>query len=204
MSDPMFAARSALGPSVRPGRYGDLAGEAGVTLGERIGLGMASIIARKGKSEAASAAAHSAFGAALPMTPLYKQGRDIAFLWTGPERWLAMSPGRSSEELARALAESFSGTASIAAQGDGRAVISIAGCEARDVLAKILAIDLHPRAFRPGDTAITAAAHNEVQIWQLDETPSYELSLFRGFAGSFWHALTQAAAEYGYRVIDPD
>lgn len=200
MSKSALVARSALDREARAGRHGNLGAEPGVILGERAGLGIASIMARKGMSEAASAAAKAAFGAALPLTPRRVAGQGVAFLWSGPDRWLAMTEDRSSEDLAQLLAGIFSRLASVAEQGDGRAVIRISGPRARDVLAKGFAIDVHPRAFQPGDTAVTGAAHIEVQIWQLDDAPTYEITLFRGFAGSFWHWLTQAAAEYGYAV----
>jgi heterotetrameric sarcosine oxidase gamma subunit len=196
----VVAARSALHPFVQAGRHGNLAAEPGVILEERAGLGIVSVMARQGKADAASAAAKAAFGVALPLTPRRVEGRDIAFVWTGPERWLAVTQHRSSEDLTKMLAGVFAGLASIAEQGDGRAIVRIAGPRTRDVLAKALAIDLHPRVFRPGDTAVTGAVHIEVQIWQLDDAPTYEIALFRGFAGSFWQWLTQAAAEYGYHV----
>jgi heterotetrameric sarcosine oxidase gamma subunit len=200
VSESEVVARSALHPFVQAGRHGNLAAAPGVILSERAGLGIVSVIARKGKADAASAAALAACGVALPLTPRRAEARGIAFIWTGPERWLAVTQNRGSEDLAKMFAGIFSGLASIAEQGDGRTIIRIAGPRARDVLAKGLAIDLHPRAFRPGDTAITGAVHVEVQIWQLDDTPTYEIALFRGFAGSFWQWLTQAAAEYGYHV----
>ena len=92
------------------------------------------------------------------------------------------------------------GHASITEQSDGRTIIRIAGPRARDALAKGLAVDLHPRAFKPGDTALTQAAHIGLQIWQLDEAPTYEIAVFRGFARSFWQFLLDAAAEYGCRI----
>ena len=61
-------------------------------------------------------------------------------------------------------------------------------------------IDLHPRAFRAGDAAVTTVAHIGAQIWQVDETPTYELIVSRSFAAGFWEWLTDAAAEFG----DPD
>jgi hypothetical protein len=33
--------------------------------------------------------------------------------------------------------------------------------------------------------------------------PSYDIAVFRRFAGNFWHVAMQAAAEYGYRVVAP-
>lgn len=197
-------ARSALDGLALPGRHGRPDGEPGVTLAERTGLALASVIARKGKAAALAAAAKAAFGIELPTTPRRVENPDIAFLWAGPDQWLAASremqgPG----EFEKRLAGIFAGSASVTEQSDGRTVIRIAGPRARDALAKGLPIDLHARAFRPGDTALTLAAHIGLQIWQIDENPTYEIAVFRGFAGTFWHFLTEAAAEYGYRVAEP-
>jgi methylglutamate dehydrogenase subunit D len=200
VSDLVLTARAALGLLAQPGHYGNLAAEPGLVISERRDLGMASIMARKGQTTALSAAAEAAFGAALPQTPRRVEGNGIAFVWAGPERWLALAHHRSSEDLARLLSGVVAAMAAITAQGDGRAVFRLGGPSARDVLAKGLAIDLHPRAFRPGDTAVTAALHLEVQIWQCDDRPTYEIALFRGFARSFWLWLAQAASPYGYLV----
>jgi methylglutamate dehydrogenase subunit D len=200
VSDSLLTARAALGLLAQPGHHGNLAGEPGVVISERRDLGMVSIMARKDGATALSAAAQAAFGVALPQTPRRVEGNGIAFVWAGPERWLALAHHHSSEDLALTLSEVFAGTAALTAQGDGRAIIRLGGAHARDVLAKGLAIDLHPRAFRPGDTAVTSALHLEVQIWQCDDRPTYEIALFRGFARSFWLWLAQAAAPYGYLV----
>jgi hypothetical protein len=42
----------------------------------------------------------------------------------------------------------------------------------RDVLAKGVPLDLHPRSFRTGDVASTLVAYIGVQIQQLDERPT--------------------------------
>jgi sarcosine oxidase subunit gamma len=200
VSDGVLTARAALGLLAQPGHHGNLAGEPGLVISERSNLGMASIMARKGQATALSAAVQAAFGAALPQTPRRVEGNGIAFVWAGPERWLALAHHRSSEDLAVTLSGVLAPMAALTAQGDGRAIIRLGGAHARDVLAKGLAIDLHPRAFRPGDTAVTGVLHVEVQIWQCDDTPTYEIALFRGFARSFWLWLAQAASPYGYQV----
>ena len=92
------------------------------------------------------------------------------------------------------------GLAPVTEQSDGRALIGLAGRKARDVLAKGLALDLHPLAFGVGDAALCQIDHIAVHIWQTDETPSYEIAVFRGFARSFWRFLTEAAAEFSYEV----
>jgi methylglutamate dehydrogenase subunit D len=198
--EPAIAARSALGSLARPGRNGNPLGAPGVIIAERTGLGIVSIMARNGMAEAVSRAAEAAFGIALPATPRRVEAGGIAFLWTGPARWLAIAQDRPSEDLAETAARVFSSLASIAEQGDGRAIIRVGGPRARDALAKILGIDLHPRAFRPGDAAVTGAAHLELQLWQLDDKPCYEIALLRGFAESFWHWLLASAADYGCEI----
>ena len=204
MSDRALASRSVLDRIAQPGRHGQLGGAPGVVLGECRYRGVVSLIARKGMATAVAAAARAAYGVALPLKPGSERSGAMTFIWAGPERWLVIAEDRSSEELAQSLRSVFAGLAAIAEQGDGRALIRISGPRARDVLAKILTIDLHPRVFRRGDTAITGAAHLEVQIWQVDDQPSYEIALFRGFAGSFWHWLIASAAEYGYEVVAPE
>jgi len=201
MAEPGIRSRSALDGLALPGRHGRPDGEPGVTIAECIGLALASVIARKGKAAALAASAKVAFGLELPTTPRRVENGKIAFLWAGPDQWLAASrekqdPGKFEKQLAGI----FTGSASVAEQSDGRTVIRIAGPRARDVLAKGLPIDLHSRAFRPGDTALTLAAHIGLQIWQVDDAPTYEIAIFRGFARSFWHFLTGAATEYGYRI----
>ena len=203
MAETRIRARSALDGLAVPGRHGKARGEPGVTLGEIAGLSLASVIARKGKAEATAMAAKAAFGLDLPTTPRRVESGKIAFLWAGPDQWLAASrEALKAGGFERQLAGLFAGSASLTEQSDGRTVIRIAGPRARDALAKGLPIDLHARAFRPGDTALTMGAHIGLQIWQIDEAPTYEIAVFCGFAGSFWHFLTEAAAEFGYRIAE--
>ena len=201
MADMAAAARSSLDGLVSPGRHGRAGGPPGLVLAELGQVALASVIARKGKAAQANEACRRSFGVELPRVPRRVEGRDIELLWTGPGQWMALlrrdlPPG----ELEARLAAVFAGLASVAEQSDGRSIIRVAGPKARDALAKGLPIDLHPRAFRPGDTALTVAALIGVQIWQVDDVPTYEIAVFRGFARSFWHFLTESAAEFGYEI----
>jgi sarcosine oxidase subunit gamma len=90
--------------------------------------------------------------------------------------------------------------ASISDQSGGRTVLRVSGPRARDVLAKGLPIDLHPRVFAPGSAATSAIALMGVQLWQIDDRPSYDIALFRSLSASFWRWLASSAAEFGYEV----
>ena len=69
----------------------------------------------------------------------------------------------------------------------------------RDLLATGTGLDLHPRAFGPGRSAVTQMAHVGVHITQVGPD-AFELSLFRGFAESFWEWLVEMSDEFGYEV----
>ena len=82
-------------------------------------------------------------------------------------------------------------------QSDGRIILRVTGPRVRDALAKGVPIDLHPRAFRPGDAAITTVATIGVHLWQVDDAPTYELIVPRSFAVAFREWFDEAAAEFG-------
>ena len=62
-------------------------------------------------------------------------------------------------------------------------------------------IDLDPRAFAPGDAAVTSIAHVGAHFWQLDAAPTYEFAVFRSYSAAFWEGLVEAAAEFGVAVV---
>jgi sarcosine oxidase subunit gamma len=159
-------------------------------------LTIASFAAAKGMTEAVKAAIRAAYSVELPTTPERIEAKDIAFIWYGPEQWLAVAERATNRDLETELKPLLQGLASVVDQSDGRAVIRLSGPKARDVLAKGMPIDLHPRAFKSNGVAITHASHIGVILWQLDGTPTYEIAMFRSFVDSFVHWLKDATAEF--------
>src|SRR5262245_40140105 len=182
---------------LRLSRYGNPVGTPGVTIELPGSATLAIIAARQGRRRALSETALSRFAVDLPGLPRRVEGRDIAFIWTGPDQWLAHGPP-GKEPL---LAEAFSGLAFVVDQSHGRALLRISGPRARDALAKGLAIDLHPRSFASGFVAATSVAHIAVLLWQLDDRPTYEFAIPRSYALNFWHWLQASAAEYGLEFV---
>ncbi len=74
------------------------------------------------------------------------------------------------------------------------------GGGSREALAKLCPIDLHPRAFKPGDCFRSDLARHVVLVHALDQRPTFDLYVPRSTAVSFWDCLSDAAREYGYRV----
>ncbi len=103
--------------------------------------------------------------------------------------------------LETTLRDRLGGLASVTDQSDGRVVLRFSGPSVRDLLGKALAVDLHPRTFRPGDVALTQAFHIATQVWQVDEAPTYDLFVARSVAGSLAAWMVEAAEEYGVVVV---
>ncbi len=185
---------------IRYGRFGaDADGGPGVSFSLRHPASIVTVIARKGKVTALSAAMKKLYGFDVPAPGESAGDRGVGVHWCGPEQWYVVRSDSSDGVLYDELSERFDGLASISDQSHGRLIISIKGPRARDVLAKGTPVDFHPRAFGPGDCAVTQMAHVGVHIAQTGEDV-FELSLFRGFAESFWDWLTEMALEYGYEV----
>jgi sarcosine oxidase subunit gamma len=189
---------SALAGLAVPGRYGYAGGEPGVTIAERIGLGLATVAARKGAP--LRAAVKASYGVNLPDDSTVGQGPEMSFVGYGPGQWLAVSETLRNDTLAKQLGQDLKGLASVSDQSGGRTLLRLSGTRARDVLAKGLPIDLHPSVFGPGSAATSTISLMGVQLWQVDEAPTYDIALFRSVSASFWRWLTASAAEFGYEV----
>jgi sarcosine oxidase subunit gamma len=183
-----------------PGRYGKADGAPGITIAERVGLGLATVAARKGHGAALEQAVAEAYGVELPNGSRIVQGPQASFVGYGPGQWQAVSEALGGEALARDLGQHLKGLASISDQSGGRTVLRVSGPRARDVLAKGLPIDLHPRAFAAGDAATSTISLMGVQLWQVDDAPTYDIALFRSVSASFWRWLMASAGEVGYEV----
>lgn len=160
-------------------------------------LSMASITAGKGKVADVRAAMQSAYALDLPDTARRVEGNGICVIWHGPDQWIAMAErGANGRDLERELMPLLAGLAAVVDQSDGRAVVRVSGTRIRDVLAKGIPVDLHPRAFASNGVAITHASHIGIILWQTDAAPVYEIAMFRSFADSFAGWLMHSAAEF--------
>ena len=189
--------RSAWAGIAPVGRHGRLGGEPGLTLTLREGFGLATLIAVKGRTDDLRQVLDERFGWSLPDTGAASLKGERGLVWSGPDQWLALFESRGEME---GLGEALQGIAAVTDQSDARAIVRVSGRDARSFLAKGLAIDLHPRAFQPGQVAVTALAHMGAQVWQRDASPTYDLAVARSFAGSVWSWLSHAADEFGYDV----
>ena len=197
MVEIVFAELSPWAGLLRRGRFGSSGQEPRIVVGEPHRVAMALLAARKGRIPDLLKAAKD-WGVDLPTKSRWVRERGMTFLWAGPSQWLVRGPGLYAE-IETSLAN-WSSHAVLIDQSHARATLTFGGPSARDALAKGFDIDLHPRAFGPGDVALTLGTQISAYIWQIDDLPTYEIAVPRSLAGSFWHWLSDASAEYGYRI----
>ncbi len=196
---------SALAGALTVGRLGRADGPVGCRTRLVAGQALTSLSPFRGKADEVAARIERIWGLAPPPGPPSGPSRATAggkaVHWAGPDRWLALCPRETGE--AQALAAALDGLAAVVDVSNAVVLIEVAGPRARDVLAKGVTLDLHPRAFAPGHAAITTVAHVTVHLWQMTEEPMYGLAIPRSYAAGFWDWLAHAAAEHGLEVLPP-
>jgi methylglutamate dehydrogenase subunit D len=203
VADFSWTPRSPLEHALVVGPYGARQESPGVSLTEIRDFGLIQVMARRSRSGDLANAARAHIGAAPPYGPKAVKAENATLIWSGPDQFLVLSP-RDGNPSVEALRQAFSGLASLSDQSHGRALIRIAGPDARAMLAKLSSLDLHPAAFLPGDAAATSIDHTSVNFWRGSDLPDgqavFNLLVFATFAQSLWHTMLDAAVEYGVDV----
>lgn len=190
---------SPLSGHIQPGRFGADAGVP-LQLSERRAA-IAQVMGRKGQDAALRAAIAGALGFDLPRPGGSASNGATTALWIAPEAWLILREDVHGDALAHDLASACGAAASIADQTCGKSIIRISGARSRDVLAKGCRIDLHPRVFGSGRSAVTPIAHIHAALVQVDATPTFDLVVPSTLARDFVEWLRLSAAEFGYEIV---
>jgi len=168
----------------------------GLAATEREGLSIASLSVRRGQRAALQERMAAHIGIALPEGARRVTVGAVAAAGTGPGSWLLIC-GNGGNAWIAALRSAVGDTASLVDQSDAYGVLSLTGPALRETLAKLVPLDLHPRAFRVGDVAATLVAHIGVSLWRIEDgadgQPTFELAVARSLAASLWHELSHHA-----------
>jgi methylglutamate dehydrogenase subunit D len=181
-------------PALADHQLRELPAHPAITIALVTDYALATVMMRRNQAEQLTRRVRETYGLELPWLPRRATAGATAFAWAGPGHWLASTTQVDGPEFTATVRATLDGVASVSDQSDSRAVFRVSGSGARAALAKGLPIDLHPRAFAPGDTAVTLAAHIPVHIWQIAALPTYELATPRTLAASFLDWLGWAAA----------
>ncbi len=168
---------------------------AGVLLQDRCGLAIAQVFAKKGKT----AAVAKKLG--ISAEPCVATGhKDYTALPLSPGQWMLFAGSGADGAFQRLLEKQIGKNGYVSEQSHSRAVIRISGARVLDVLAKECRLDLHASVASAGFCAQTTMAGVGVLMHKIDDSPTFDLVVFAGFADSFWHWIVQASAEYGVDV----
>jgi sarcosine oxidase subunit gamma len=139
--------------------------------------------------EGPGAGAAAALGlAALPPPGRAARIGSAVLLPVGPGTFLLLGGDKPAESLTRDFAPVLDMT-------DAWTRLSLSGANAKTLLAKGSALDLHDRHFPVDACAAAGFARLRVVLWRRGEM-SYDLLVGRSYALSLWDWLMDAAAEY--------
>ena len=111
------------------------------------------------EKKALSAALKTHHGMALPAAQRATGKASARCIWYGAH-YLLIGPAPHSDLAAHAA---------VVDQSDGFAVITIDGSQSRDVLARLVPIDLAPDAFKRGQSARSLLQHIHISITRISE-----------------------------------
>ena len=170
----------------------------GVTLTEHAPGLVLQVLARRGASADVRRMIGSSIGCAVPAEARMTTGASGSVVWSGPGQWLVMADPKS--DISRTLPDVLAAIAAVIDQSASRLIVRLSGQDVRRCLGKVVGLDLHPAVFAVGHAAMTDLAHVPAHLWRsadADGQAVFYLAAPRSYAGSVWHALVAAAAEYG-------
>ena len=162
-----------------------------VSLSVKTNLGIAQVFARRGQAEQLAAALN------IGSQPGKASSSDkMTALPLSPGQWLLVSPTGADGQWCEQLKEKLNGVGYISEQSHSRVVFRVSGPKARQVMQKGCRLDLHPSQAPVDFCAQTSMAQVGVLIHLVDDTPTYDIYVYSGFADSFWSWLSHSAAEF--------
>lgn len=171
--------------------------EAGIRLAERPFLGK--LVLRGDGGDDFLKVVDAALGTAPPIEPnTAATTEEVSILWHSPDEWLIVTATSAETELANRLRESLGSMhAAVIDVSDSLVALRLSGSSTGSLLAKGCALDLHPRAFGPGQCAQTHLASALVTLHQIDDTGTWDIFVRASFAPYLWRWLEDASLEYG-------
>lgn len=133
-----------------------------------------------GQAEAVSKALDAAIGCALPAVGRFAEADGVHVAWSGLGQWfvLGKAPGPING-------------AAITDQTDAWGAVAISGDGARDVLERLVPIDIRPNVFEVGYAARTLLGHMNCLLMRVD-ADRYIALVFRSMAASAAHDIERA------------
>lgn len=142
-------------------------------------------------------AAAKVLGVALPTEPMTSANSgDIRVFWKAFDEWLIWTPEGGEGKLIADLRSALDGLRkAVVDVSDYYTVIRVEGVHARTLLAKGCAVDLHPRAFNPGQATGTGFHHATIFI-TLADADTFDVMIRWSFADYLWTYFADGMQEW--------
>lgn len=175
------------------------------------------VVVLRGEPRAIGPGAEGVLGFALPAAVKQSaRAGGTAAIWLAPDEWGVVTEPDQQSNVIDELSQSLSGIHhQVVDVSDYYTIIEIVGQRARDLLAKVTTIDLHPRAFQVGDAVATSFAKTTGWLVLTKTTANtsdgptapnsdhFQLVVRRSFADYMWCLLAEAGREWGLPEQDP-
>ncbi len=142
-----------------------------------------------------AAAVKAATGADMPAQRRIATGANGSVAWMSPDELLVMVDHPAAPASVVAMGAALKGEfATVADVSDARAVFTVTGAQARDVLGKLCPVDFAD--FEVGEIRRTRAAQVAAAVWRSD-TETFTLICFRSVAQYMFDLLSTVAQPGG-------
>lgn len=143
------------------------------------------------------AAVTEATGAQMPDLRQIAEGGTGVVAWMSPDELLLLVPHTQAPAIAARLSQALSDQhAMVAEVSDARAVFTVTGPTAREVIAKLCPVDMAPGRFEAGEMRRTRMAQVPAAFW-LSAPDQITVICFRSVAQYVFDLLSHAAQPGG-------
>jgi len=166
-------------------------------------MGLMGMITLRGDLSSAKlqAAVKAATGVAVPAQRKIDRAGESGAAWMSPDELLLFVPYAEVEAKLAELNGALSGEHFMAVNvSDARAMFHLEGAAAREIVAKLMPLDMSAEAFGPGDFRRSRMAQIAAAFWMPGET-EVQIVCFRSVAEYAFNLLKDAAepgGEVGY------
>lgn len=198
--DVILARRSALSGILQPGDHGAKRFDGpGIHLTERTPFSLVQVEARADAVLALAEALKTTTGTAPSLTPNQSTGSGRPrILGTGTGKWLVAEP--EHRDFAAHLRSALPDNVAVTDISHARTILRLSGRDARTLLSKGSAIDVHPDSFQPDTSRMTGLFHAACLIDCRSTEPVFDIYVPRSYAVHLFESLLDGALEYGCRV----
>lgn len=196
----MFARRSALSSSMPSAsvRYASLSAK--VLISERHSISLLQVSAFTATTAETEVELSALLGLTNPDANHFSGGTELCIRSIAPGVWQIQGEP-SYVPHPDQLRKSLHGIATVVDLSHARTNLIISGPSAAQTLAKFCGLDLHSSKFKTGSSTQTRFGHIGMTLSRINDDPTFEILVFRGYAQHVFESLVESAAEYGVRVV---